>query len=179
MLAIFLGELLDTPPFHLVRPTGPAAGIGALALLPPIALARWSLRSRLAFLVKLRSVVRETVVPHLAGTSASGRVLLALAAGICEEGLFRGVLQTALADLAGPTAALVTVSLLFGFLHPVSPAYVMLAALLGAYLGGLLIVTGNLLVPMIVHAAYDFVAITLLLRATPNGTDVEIRGVSG
>jgi membrane protease YdiL (CAAX protease family) len=165
LLAFLLGRLLNTPPFAFLHVTWLGAGIAALALLPPVLFAWWSLRSQITSLAKLRGVVYENVVPRLASTSAFGLLLISLAAGVCEEALFRGVLQTALADMTGPVAALAAVSLLFGLLHPVSPIYILLAASLGAYLGGLLIVTGNLFVPIVVHAAYDFVAITLLLRA--------------
>lgn len=171
LLAFLLGRLLNTPPFGLLRVTWLGAGIAALALLPPVLFAWWSLRSQVTSLAKLRGVVYEKVVPRLASTSVLGLLLLSLTAGVCEEVLFRGVLQTALADMTGPVAALATVSLLFGFLHPVSPVYILLAASLGAYLGGLLIVTGNLFVPIAVHAAYDFVAITLLLRAAPHSDE--------
>lgn len=171
LVAFLVGYFLDTPPFSSFEVSWVAAGVAALALLPLGLLGWWSLRSRIAFLVKLRGVVFARVVPVLAGTSTLGILLLSLAAGICEEALFRGVLQTALANVTGPGAALVVVSLLFGLLHPVSPAYFVLAASLGACLGGLLIMTGNLFVPIAVHAAYDFIAITLLLRAAPKFED--------
>jgi membrane protease YdiL (CAAX protease family) len=171
LVAFLVGYVLDTSPFGSFEIGWVAAGVAALALLPLGLLGWWSLRSRLAFLVKLRGLVFARVVPVLAGTSTLRILLLSLAAGICEEALFRGVLQTALANGTGPVAALAVVSLLFGLLHPVSPAYIVLAACLGAYLGGLLIVTSNLFVPIAVHAAYDFMAITLLLRSAPNAKD--------
>ncbi len=171
LLAFLIGYLLDTPPFTSLQVAWIDAGVAAAALLPPVLLAWWSLRSRIGFLVKLRGLVYDRVVPAFAGTPALGILLVSLAAGICEEALFRGVLQTALADMTSQGVALAAVSLLFGFLHPVSPVYIVLAASLGAYMGGLLIVTGNLLVPIAVHAAYDFIAITLLLRAAPHGDE--------
>lgn len=169
LLAFLIGHLLGTPPFAALQVTWAGVGMAAAAVVPPVLAGWWSLHSRIRILEKLRGLVFERIVPAFANTSSFGILLISLAAGICEEALFRGVLQTALSDLANPGAALVVASLLFGVLHPVSPIYILLAASLGAYLGGLLIVTGNLFVPIAVHAAYDFVAITLLLQAARRG----------
>ena len=49
-------------------------------------------------------------------------------------------------------------------------AYAMLAALVGGYLGWLHLASGNLLVPILAHALYDFVALRLLLRVKPTPT---------
>ena len=40
----------------------------------------------------------------------------------------------------------------------------LLAALIGVYFGWLLIESGNLFVPVVAHAAYDFAALVYLLR---------------
>ena len=40
-------------------------------------------------------------------------------------------------------------------------------ATIGGYLSGLLLVSGNLLVPIVAHALYDLVALTLLVRLKP------------
>jgi membrane protease YdiL (CAAX protease family) len=91
--------------------------------------------------------------------------------------LFRGLLQPAIAGLwAGPAGVwlgLAGASLLFGLAHAVTRAYVVLAALVGAYLGGLWLATGNLLVPVVAHGLYDFAAILWLLgsaRRAPSPT---------
>ena len=94
-----------------------------------------------------------------------------LAAGVAEEALFRGVAQTALAGALGQGTALAATSALFGLAHPVSALYMLFVGALGAYLGGLFIATGNLLVPIVVHAAYDFVGLKLLLRASSRDGD--------
>jgi len=43
--------------------------------------------------------------------------------------------------------------------------YALLAGVVGLYLGGLYLLTGNLLVPIVVHALYDVVALGYLRRA--------------
>jgi membrane protease YdiL (CAAX protease family) len=83
-------------------------------------------------------------------------IILAAAAGIGEEVLFRGVLQ----GLAG----IWITSLVFGALHALTPAYFILATGIGLYLGFLQDHTGNLLVPITVHWLYDCVALVLLRK---------------
>ncbi len=54
------------------------------------------------------------------------------------------MIQITLADWLGPSGALLLASALFGLAHFLTPTYAALAALLGLYLGGLLIVSDNL-----------------------------------
>jgi membrane protease YdiL (CAAX protease family) len=55
--------------------------------------------------------------------------------------------------------------LVFGIAHPLSKTYFVLAAMLGCYLGWLwLVADGNLLAPIVAHAAYDFTALVILMR---------------
>jgi membrane protease YdiL (CAAX protease family) len=49
-------------------------------------------------------------------------------------------------------------------MHPMTPAYAVLASLAGAYLGWAYLATENLLVPVLAHALYDFTALVYLLR---------------
>ena len=84
--------------------------------------------------------------------------------------LFRGVFQGLLARWLGPGPGWGAASLLFGLLHPITPGYIVLAALLGAYLGSIWMFTGNLLTVMVAHALYDFLAMVLLLREKPSPT---------
>src|SRR5207249_730032 len=63
-----------------------------------------------------------------------------------------------------PLAGIVLASLLFGLMHPITPFYVVLAALMGAFLGWIFIVTDNLLPAIITHGLYDFLALTYLTR---------------
>ncbi|WP_245960737.1 CPBP family intramembrane glutamic endopeptidase [Wenzhouxiangella sediminis] len=91
-------------------------------------------------------------------------LLVSLLAGIGEELLFRGVVQAGLASWASPAAAILIASLMFGAAHAVSLPYFAVAAFLGLYLGLLYHWTGNLLVPIVVHALYDWIAIHYYLR---------------
>jgi membrane protease YdiL (CAAX protease family) len=89
--------------------------------------------------------------------------VLACIAGLGEEALFRG-LQGGLAHWVGPWAALAAVSLLFGGLHAITFAYLVSACVISAYLGWIWWTTNNLLVPVVAHAVYDWIALSLVLR---------------
>jgi membrane protease YdiL (CAAX protease family) len=96
--------------------------------------------------------------------------VVAALAGIGEEALFRGVVQSALLGRLPGWAAVLVTAAAFGAAHALTLTYAVLAALVGAYLGWLHLASGNLLVPILAHALYDFVALRLLLRVKPNPT---------
>src|SRR5207302_1348917 len=91
-------------------------------------------------------------------------LLLSLVAGIGEEMLFRGILQETVSRHFGVWPGVILASTLFGLLHPISPAYVVLAGLMGVYLGGLWFASGNLLTVILAHALYDFIALVYVVR---------------
>ncbi len=164
LLAFALGWALGTPPFAHLRPAWSGLLWGALATVPTLVALRWSLQSDWSPLRRLREVAHRTIVPIFAGCTTLDLGLIALMAGVAEEAFFRGVVQTALAERFDPTLGLVLASVLFGVMHLITPAYALLAALAGAYLGVLLIAFDNLLVPVVVHGLYDGVALVYLGR---------------
>ena len=85
--------------------------------------------------------------------------IVSLLAGVCEEMLFRGLLQTWLTSLMNPHIAILLVALLFGLVHAISRSYVVFATILGLILGYLYYYTDSLASVMIAHAVYDFVAL--------------------
>ena len=80
-------------------------------------------------------------------------------------------MQPALAAHLPLAAAVAVTAALFGLAHWITPTYAVLAGIVGAYLGWLLAVSGNSLVPVVAHALYDVVALALLVRVKP-GPDV-------
>lgn len=46
-------------------------------------------------------------------------------------------------------------SVAFGFVHPISKLYVAITGLMGLYFGALVLLSGNLMIPIIAHALYD------------------------
>ncbi len=90
--------------------------------------------------------------------------LVAMLAGVGEELLFRGVLQTMFAEWTNVVFGLAAASLLFGLAHAMSRLYFLLATMIGIYLGGLLLWYNDLIAPMVAHALYDFIALACLSR---------------
>ena len=84
--------------------------------------------------------------------------------GIGEEALFRGLVQGYLEARMGPGTALLLASALFGLVHPLTRAYVVLAAIFGCYLGWLWLITENLMAPVVAHGLYDFLALRTLVQ---------------
>ena len=101
-------------------------------------------------------MMRRCTIPDLLGIS--------LLAGVGEEMIFRGVLQSWLAQDSPAWAAIIAASLSFGMMHSMSKSYFVLATLIGAYLGFLFYWTGNLITPMMVHFLYDAFALFYLTR---------------
>ena len=112
----------------------------------------------------------EEFVPLLAGSSWSDMALIALSAGVGEEMLFRGVLQSSLGSWLGLGWGLSVASVLFGLLHPISLPYIVLMIGVGFYFGGAFLLTGNLLTVMVTHAVYDFALMCLSAQIHPLGT---------
>lgn len=167
--AQLLGWLLDRPPLERFAFDATDVLLGVAATLPLVllflALVRWPVGP----MVRIRQFSLEVVCPLFAPCTVYDLAAVALLAGVGEEMLFRGVIQGALTRGGGPWVGLAIASALFGLLHAVTPAYAILAALMGAYLGWLWQVTNNLLTPIIVHALYDF-AVLLYLLVGPGQT---------
>ncbi len=170
LLWVVLGRFFGMAPADQGEITALALGQAVAATFPPAVLLAWLVRSRLSGVRRLMAVVDETLVPFLSRLQVADFALIALLAGVGEEGLFRGLLQGGLARVMPPPAALIAAAALFGLLHFITPAYAVLAAVLGGYLGWLYLATGNVVVPMAVHALYDFIALFYLVR---------IRGAGG
>ena len=165
--AFAIGGLAGIAPLGRFRLEAQAAGYGVLATLPLLALLRWCLRTEWRTMRRLVAGVEEHLAPYLAGTSAGGIVLVSLLAGIGEEVLFRGVLQAGIAERLPAWLAVGIAALLFGVAHWLMLSYAVFAAIIGAYLGILFLITGNLLAPAVTHALYDVVALSILARKKP------------
>jgi membrane protease YdiL (CAAX protease family) len=162
LVALAVGWFLPTPPWRQIHWTWPAAADGAAAAVPLLA-AMLALRSVHAGpFGRLNQLVDEFVVPLFAGCGIADFAVIAVVAGFGEELLFRGVIQTALANWLNVAAGIMVASLLFGAAHIITPTYAILAALIGAYLGWLAIAFGDLLAPIVTHAIYDFAALVYL-----------------
>lgn len=91
-------------------------------------------------------------------------ILLAIAAGISEEILFRGFLQQWFTAFMSIQNAIFIAAIIFGLLHFMTLSYFLLATLLGGALGITYYLTGSLLLIITWHAFYDILAIFTLSR---------------
>ena len=163
-LALIVGHLLGQHPLAGFAWDGMAVVWGLVATLPMLAMLAAALRWPVGPLGRIKAFFDRELAPALAGCGWPDLALISVAAGVGEEMLFRGVIQGGLARPLGPGAAVAAAGVLFGLFHPVSTTYVVVAGLLGAYLGLVWLVTGNLLAAMVAHAVYDFFALVVMLR---------------
>jgi predicted enzyme related to lactoylglutathione lyase/membrane protease YdiL (CAAX protease family) len=165
--ALALAWYLDISPFYRLRLDAAAILYGLLATAPMLVLLRWCLRTTWGPIRRLVATVEQHLRPYLRHATVGGIVLLSLTAGVAEEILFRGVIQTGLESRVPAAAAVVVAALLFGLAHWLTLTYAVLAGLIGAYLGAVYVLTDNLLAPIVAHSTYDAVALWILARMKP------------
>lgn len=172
VLAVAVGWFVGQYPLESFprTQTGIARGVawGAVATLPPLALLWLCLKCPIRPFAELVRVVDELLVPLFRGCRMLELAVICVLAGLGEEMLFRGVVQAAVTDWVGGRLGvwigLAAAAVLFGLVHRITWTYVLLAGLIGVYLGGIWIVTENLLVPITAHAAYDFLVLVYLVK---------------
>jgi len=137
--------------------------MGILGALLSYAAALWLTRSR--------TVVGETLRKHcrdlhslFARYSMPQILLVSVAAGVCEELLFRAFLQPWLSQLTTPLLGLIGASTAFALLHYASFTYFAATLVVGLALGISYRLTESLLCVVTWHAVYDLLAITALVR---------------
>jgi membrane protease YdiL (CAAX protease family) len=162
-LALALGWLLNQPPLETFHWSGHDVLLALAATVPMLLVAGAMIRWPVGPLRELKRLTERLILPLFAPLTLLDLLVVSLLAGIGEEMLFRGVLQGAFLRWAEPWWALAMASALFGLLHAVNTTYAILAMALGAYLGGVWMWTGNLLVVMLMHALYDFALLVWLL----------------
>lgn len=91
-------------------------------------------------------------------------IFISLYAGIGEEALFRGGLQTFLGDHVGPLAAIALSSAVFAVIHLGKPVITLLLFIVGVIFGVVFWLSESLLAAMIGHAFYDVWALRYLHR---------------
>ncbi|WDI31189.1 type II CAAX endopeptidase family protein [Hyphococcus flavus] len=142
--------------------------IGVIATLPLVVFLWWFSNTTLEHL----AVFRRSQIKFFAEigfTFTPLRIaLMALGAGITEELLFRGVVQSWISGFAPVLVAIIASNILFGALHMRTALYALIAGLVGVYLGVLFAFTDNLLAPMVTHALYDAAALEYTRRAVKN-----------
>jgi uncharacterized protein len=145
-------------------PMAAAAGRGLLATMPML-VAFWVLvNSDWPMVRALREQVEWLVKEMFPTGNILQFAMVAALAGVGEELLFRGVIQTKLGEWTTPMFGLIATSLLFGVAHALSALYFAFAIAVGAFLGWLALQYHDLLAPMLAHGLYDFLALIYLSR---------------
>lgn len=173
--AFLIGRLLGVDVVSTIDFTVEATLLGVAATVPAAALL-WLLdRCPLAAFDELRRLARDKLAPLVAPLTMPQLVLLVISVGFAEEILFRGLVQGGLEQYFEPRLsadgaawlALLLAGIVFGLCHAITPAYALFAMVMGLYLGALwaFVPPRNLLVPIVTHALYDFVAILYLVRS--------------
>ncbi|MEX2305943.1 MAG: CPBP family intramembrane glutamic endopeptidase [Pirellulales bacterium] len=169
MVAVMLAWLFRVPVTNKIAPWGPplawAVARGLAVTLPMLGIFWWLMRWDRPTLRRLREQVQWLVGEMFPNASIGQFALVALLAGVGEELLFRGVIQTLLVDWSTPVVGLAVTSLLFGAAHALSKLYFLLATLIGICFGWLVLYYDDLVAPMVAHSVYDFVALVYLARA--------------
>ncbi len=105
-------------------------------------------------IVIVRRVLETAVGPDLFGAV----VVFGVIAGAAEELFFRGYMQTRLAEAWGPSRAIVVTAACFGVLHvDISGVHMVLAFVMGLYLGVVVERTGSVLPAIVCHVVNNAV----------------------
>jgi membrane protease YdiL (CAAX protease family) len=164
LLALGLSRIFHTPLRSQLQPNGRSFLWGVLATPPLLLALRWILARPSGKLRDLVDLAVDQLGPLFVHCALAELALIAAFAGIGEELLFRGVLQSGLTRLIQSVPALLAASILFGLAHAVTSTYAVVAGLMGLYLGLLFVIQGSLVAPVLTHALYDFVALILVVR---------------
>lgn len=168
--AIFVAKLMGTPNYGLGKNINfgvPSICSGIVWTLPLgiLAYVLDIIENKFPSLQDVTKATQSSVLSLLGGKfkpiiGTLVALALGIAAGLGEEMLFRGVLQDQLGIRMGNNVFAVGISsIIFGLLHAVTPLYALLAGLASIFFGWIYIVTGNLAVPIVTHAFYDWVAL--------------------
>ncbi len=178
VVAWLAGWVLNQLPLATWKWNALDALLGLAAIVPMLALFFACLRWPIGPIRPIQKFCDDVLRPLLAPCTLLDLAGISILAGLGEEMLFRGVFQGAFSYWTKSTwIGLALASVLFGLCHAITVAYVVLATLMGVYLGWLWEVTGNLMVVALAHAVYDFVALVVLLRARrPPADDREVVG---
>ncbi|QDS86593.1 CAAX amino terminal protease self- immunity [Rosistilla ulvae] len=152
-------------------------GLGALLALPMVALVQGLQKLKFSQVEEINRMGRDRMLPLVKELTTSELAILSICAGVGEEMLFRGWLQTLLTGTESqwnPISILVGISvasLAFGLAHAITKLYVAVVFAMGILFGIMLVATGNLLVPIAAHAMFDFIQLRLAVGESKKEAD--------
>lgn len=157
VLAYWLQIDLDLAPRDVAR----EVVIGLLATVPLLLLfiiMMSAYGNRISVLGNLKQIMLQDVRRVFIQARFADLLAIAVAAGVAEEVLFRGVIQTQF--------GLLPASILFGLVHFVTLAYAVVATLMGVYIGLVFSFFDSLFAVILLHALYDLFALTYIRYQT-------------
>ncbi|WP_197452345.1 CPBP family intramembrane glutamic endopeptidase [Rosistilla carotiformis] len=184
VVAVFLGRIIGpvandfVPRMSDLWSLGWGIGVGTLCALPMVAVVQGLQRLNIAQVDEINRLGREQILPMLRGLNLLELAALSIAAGVGEELLFRGWLQTLITgpisdwNLGSLVVGVLVASAFFGLAHAVTKLYVVVVFAMGILFGTMLVATGNLLVPITAHALFDFIQLWLAVAASDNQAPV-------
>ena len=157
LLALGIGWLIAINPLEHLSWSWLAVGCGVLGAVPTFLLFYVTYRYPIGPLWQIRNFLAQELAPSLATLRWYDLILMSILAGVSEELLFRGLLQSWLGELWG--------NLLFGLVHWITPLYALLAFVIGYFLSWTMTVTEphNLLTPIVTHAVHDYLAFLMVV----------------
>ncbi len=166
LVAVGLGWIATINPFENIHFSEMAILYGVIGTMPLFLMFLALEKIQGDSVVKIKNLLLNTLGPGLHSYHWTDLLILASIAGVSEELLFRGVIQPWIENSWGAATGLIASNILFGLVHAVTPLYAVLAMLVGIYLSLSLTYGGetNVLVPIIIHGFYDFLAFVVLMR---------------
>ena len=131
--------------------------IGTFGAIFPLALFMLLLSEKvegIPSLGPLRRIIINDIKVMFSEAKLPDLCFISVFAGLAEELLFRGVIQVKL--------GIVGASIIFGLLHFITPAYCVIATIMGFCLGFLFQYYDSLLIPIQLHFIYDLGALIYL-----------------
>jgi uncharacterized protein len=137
LIALVLAWLFQVPLRAQFAPLGRPLVVaflrGLLATLPMLIVFWCLVNSKRQLLRQLREQVQWLVQEIFPSGSVVQFAMVAALAGVGEELLFRGVVQTKLVSWTTPVVGLLLASILFGLAHALSKLYFLFAVAVGAF----------------------------------------------
>jgi len=168
VLAIVIGYFCGFSPAKTLSWSFRDVVLGFAATIPMLVMFVFLDRATFSPFQRIQQLVRSFIHTFFAKCSTTQIFLICVLAGIGEELFFRGLMQDGIAQWIGGSTGLacgiVISAFFFGIAHLITPTYGVLAFLISFYFSALFLCTGNILVPMITHALYDFCVIRFVLR---------------
>lgn len=157
MVALLLARFCETKLLPLTENLFRDILLGTVGATVPLALFVFLLSEKaqgIPLIGSLRRTIINDIKVIFSETKLLDLFLISIFAGFAEELLFRGVIQVKL--------GIVGASIIFGLLHFITPAYCIIATIMGLYMGILFQYYESLLIPIQLHFVYDLGALVYL-----------------